>query len=438
MQMKPVETPEWLLKKVTTRIDRARWWALTNQPFYGSLAMRLPDKITTHTSTAHTDGRSITWNPLFVQTLSDEELRFVLLHETLHCAHQHMWRLPADERGNIAGDHEINLTLQGIHGISMPEGGLADPQFAGMACEEIFARLPESEDEDEDKGGDGEGDEGDDQSGGGASGSGKGESKDQGQQPSQGGKPDPCGSFGPPASDPAGDGEGDGQEDPQAKAQASQELRDQWEGAVIQAAQAAQALGQGDIPGDMQRELDRVRAKHVDWRREMSDFVKSAASDRNDWTRSSRRMATAPVIYPRKRADELGKVVFVRDTSGSVSDEQLAQYSALITECIAETGCTAVVIDADSAIRDEFELLPGERCPLEAKGGGGTDFRPAFNRADEMVLMGEQIAGLVYITDLMGTFPAVPGFATLWLNVPGPWGGYANAAPFGRTVKVEK
>lgn len=407
------------MTSVATRIDRARWWALTNQPFYGSLAMRLPDKLDPSTETAHTNGREIAWNPAFVEKLTDEELRFVLLHETLHCAHQHMWRLPADERGNIAGDHEINLTLQALSGIKMPEGGLADPQYAGMACEDILGSLPEPEDGDG-----GGGDDGEDEGQGSGSGSGSGQ---PGKGKPQKGKPDPCGSFGPPAADPSGDGQGDAQ----AEAQASQQLRDDWEGAVVQAAQAAQALGQGNVPGDLQRILDRIRHQSIDWRREMSDFVKTTMSSRNDWSRSARRHAWQPVIYPRKRVDDIGTVVFARDTSGSVTDKQLSAYSALITECLSETGCSGLVIDCDAAIKDEIELAPGDECPLKAKGGGGTDFRPVFNRVDELVGMGEHIAGVVYITDLCGRAPESSDIPTLWLATT------SLSGPFGRTVHVE-
>lgn len=430
--------------QVSTRIDRARWWALTNQPFYGALAMRLPDVMRPDIETAHTNGREIAWNPTFVESLTDEELRFVLLHETLHCAHQHMWRLPADERGNIAGDHAINLTLKDIPGIKMPEGGLADPQYAGMAEEDILGSLPKPKPKDGD-GKDGKGDKGGEdgkgQSQGGASQSDQGKpgqgkpqqgqpgqgqpGQDQGQ-PSQGGKPDPCGSFGSPGADPSGDGAGDAE----AQAQASKELQDAWDGAVIQAAQAAQAMGVGSIPGDLQRILERIRHQSIDWRGEMEDFVKSAMSQRNDWTRSSKRHSWQSVIYPRKRANEVGKIIFVRDTSGSVSDKQLSVYSALITECLAETGCHGVVIDADTKIKDEIELEPGDVCPLHAKGGGGTDFRPAFDRADELA-EDEVIAGLVYITDLCGPAPDDSEIPTLWLSTT------AKEGPFGRTVRVE-
>jgi predicted metal-dependent peptidase len=165
----------------------------------------------------------------------------------------------------------------------------------------------------------------------------------------------------------------------------------------------------------------------------MADFVKDAMSTRNDWSRASRRHAWQPVIYPRKRSDELGKVIFVRDTSGSVNDQQLSAYSALISECISETGCSGLLIDADMRIQQEYELSGFEPCPLTAKGGGGTDLRPAFDRADELVAMGEHVAGIVYITDLDAgqRIPAASEIPTLWLATTDRTG------PFGRTVRIE-
>lgn len=388
------------------RIDRARWWALTTQPFYGSLAMSLPDVLTTAVDTAATDGTSISWNPDFVDKLSDEEVRFVLLHETLHCAHQHLWRLPCDERGNVAGDHEINLTLKDLAGVSMPDGGLADPQYAGMACEDILRALPEPEPDDES-----------------GEGGGSGESGESGE----GGASDPCGTFTAPAQPDNGDGSG---ESAQERAQAQQDLREQWEARVIQAAQTAQ-LGVGNLPGDMARVLERIRHTPVDWRREMADFVRDAMSTRNDWSRSSRRHAWQPVIYPRKRADEIGKVIFARDTSGSVDDRTCAAYSALITDCLSETGCDGLVIDCDTAIGAEYELSGYDSCPLVATGGRGTDFRPVFDRADELVAAGEHIAGVVYLTDLYGPMPDTSELPTLWLATSDA------EAKFGRVVRIE-
>src|SRR5258706_1730907 len=102
---------------------------------------------------AATDEKCIRWTPDFAGKLTDEEIRFILLHETLHCAHQHLWRLPHDQNGNVAGDYCINRTLAAIEGMSMPKGGLdCPPEFDGLAEEEIYARLPPSEGEENEQG----------------------------------------------------------------------------------------------------------------------------------------------------------------------------------------------------------------------------------------------------------------------------------------------
>jgi len=379
------------------RLDKARWWALRDQPFYGQLAMGLSDVIDPNVKTAATDGKSIRWNPEFAAKLTDEEVRFVLLHETLHCAHQHLWRLPPDQNGNIAGDYCINHTLAGVPGISMPEGGLVcPPEFDQLAEEEIYARLPPEPP------GHGNGSDG-----------------------------NPCGSFTEPA-DAAPEPEGDPTDDSNGTGAGDEsDLKDDWERRVIQAAQNA-SMGRGAVPADMERILDRVREQPIDWRRELADFVRDVISARNDWSRAARRHAWQSVIYPRRRVNELGLVVFARDTSGSIGSELCAEFSAHISSALAETGCRGLVLDCDSQIQQEIPLAPGEECPLTAKGGGGTSHVPIWERVKTLVEEGEHVAGIVCLTDLESSFPDDDGgCATLWLATTDLVG------PFGRTVRIK-
>lgn len=381
---------------VSLQLDRARYWSMQEQPFFGALAMRLDTVLDSSIQTAATDGRSLRINPQWAAKLTDEETRFVLLHEALHCGHFHMWRLPPTRKGNMAGDHEINLTLAGVKGIKMPAGGLCDRQYENLACEEILARLP---DDDEDGSGQGQG------GGAGA------------------GAPDPCGAFTKPQDD------AQGQSQAQQAAQ-SQQLRQEWEQAVIQAAQAAQALGRGDLPADMARELARLKTQPIDWRRELADFIRGGTATRADWTRSASRHAWQKVIYPRRRADGFATIVVVRDTSGSIGDALCAQFSAAVDDCAAESAAQIVVLDCDAQIQAEYRLETGESCPRRAKGGGGTDFRPPFLRAAKLADEGERIAGIVYLTDLCGTEPDACDYPVLWLSTTDQVG------KIGRTVKI--
>ena len=49
-------------------------------------------------------------------------------------------------------------------------------------------------------------------------------------------------------------------------------------------------------------------------------------------------------------------------------------------------------------------------------GGGGTDFRPVFNRLTDLKKKGEKIEGLIYFTDGVGVYPTViPPFKTCFV-----------------------
>lgn len=390
------------MTSIPVSIDRARYWALTTPAvaFYGSLASNLADVIDDTVDTACTNGSVIKWSPKFVEGLTDAEVRFVLLHETLHCAHDHFHRLPLNEQGNEAGDYAINAVLAKVAGISMPKGGLLDAKFDGMAEEEILAALAKRPQPPQPQ-------QGQPQPGAG-----------QGQ-PQQGNGP--CGGFEAPAPAPA-------VKPGQTPAPSMQE---KWQRALVAADMAAKSLGRGNVPADLQRLIDSLTAPtRVDWRQETADFVRSSVATRNDWTRSARRMATAPVIYPRRKVNDTGRVLFVRDTSGSIDDKLVGEFTALIAQCTADLGCASLVMDCDAEIHAEHWLEAGEEAPTKAKGGGGTDFRPPFARAAELIEAGESLAGIVYLTDLDGPEPDETDIPTLWLSTT------ANVAKTGRTVAI--
>lgn len=398
------------LNDLELRIDRARWFCLSNSPFYGQLMMGLRDKFNYMVLTACTNGEYIIWNPDFVDKQSDEELRYILIHETAHCAYGHLWRFPPliddkgnkrkDEKGNIACDHVINLNLNDSKlNIKMPAGGLANIKFKGLAEEEVYKLLPDSP------------------SGG-----------------EYGANGDPTGDF----TEPEGEGDGDNKNDngkgTGGAGKIKSNLRDDWERRVIQAAQAAKASGQGDLPADLQRILDERMAVRIDWRVEMADFLKNCFSYRNDWTRSPKRHAHSPIIMPRKRKDAVSMVVFVRDTSGSVDDATIALFNNMIEQCTGEMNCFGFIFDCDAALHHEYPAGPGLEVPKTAKGGGGTDFCEPFERTKELIENGDEIAGLIYLTDGYGSYPDeanIPEFPTLWLMITD------QIAPFGRTVKVQ-
>jgi predicted metal-dependent peptidase len=375
--------------KLPISIDRARYWALTTPSvaFYGSLAAQLSDRIADEgegIDTAATNGNQIIWNVAWVAQLTDAEVRFVLLHEALHCAHGHFWRLPIDDEGNQAGDYAINATLEKIPGITMPKGGLRDTKYDAMAEEEILAAIRKAKQKPQPQG----------------------QKPQQGQgqpQKGQGGLPgkDPgqCGGFqapAPTAGQTAGNGKG-----PQSQ-------QEKWQQAVVQADMVAKSLGRGSAPADMQRILDRVKTMaEVDWKQETADFVRSVVGSKVDQSHSKRNAQVGDGLpwYPRRgRKDNVGLVIFARDTSGSIDKALCDEFTAQIGSVTAELNCESIVVDCDTKIHAEYRLGAGEEAPLNAKGGGGTDFDPVFDRIAQLVEEGEKIAGVVYLTDGDGSF----------------------------------
>jgi predicted metal-dependent peptidase len=464
---------------ILNRITKARVWAMSSiNPdvvFYGGAGCALADVLDDSVETACTDGRVIKWGPDFVRGLykdgvvrGDLRLRFVFLHEVLHCAHLHFWRLPLTAEGNRAGDYVINRILRDVPDIEPLNGCLDDRKFDGMAEEEVLAALrkdcrspqpqpgqpkpgqPKPGDGQPQPGGpqpgkghgrpdgdsDGNGAPQDDDPGTGVDqdtpGDGKA-GKSNGKGPQRPADTGGCGGFEAPAEDkPAGKAAGSKPGSAADEAGRAETLRQEWERNVMQAAQAAQSLARGNLPAAAKRLVDRIAvAARPDWRAETAEFVRSAISSVPDWSRQSRRMATAPVIYPRQRRDDLGTVVFVRDTSGSIVTSTVAAFNAHVAAIIADTGCSAVILDADAAVQAEHRLSPGDEVPVRAEGGGGTDFRPAFERVAELVAEGERIAGVVYLTDLIGMHPAeAPQVPVLWACTT------KLTAPSGRTVRI--
>ena len=105
------------------------------------------------------------------------------------------------------------------------------------------------------------------------------------------------------------------------------------------------------------------------------------------------------------------------DTSGSVDQQLVEQFVAkacgmLLAENALGNESRVRVVQCDNRIQDERVLreprdVEGYLDAFELKGRGGTDFRPVFDRVDDLMESGEitDMAGLVYFTDGQGDVP---------------------------------
>lgn len=109
------------------------------------------------------------------------------------------------------------------------------------------------------------------------------------------------------------------------------------------------------------------------------------------------------------RKHGIRRAAVVIDTSGSIVDRLLQTFISEINQLVVDTGCELVLVDCDAEVQ-QISVHREPVCGYVARGGGGTDFRPAIDALRRMPL---DVA--VYFTDLLGTFPEKrTAFPLLW------------------------
>ena len=122
--------------------------------------------------TAYTDGKNCYYGRAFVDSLSDAELRFLILHETYHMLFRHLtsWQHLYEEDAQLANkacDYVINLMIvdenkDGFATMPVDDDGnyigLLDEQYRNMHEGDVYAALrKEKEDNPDQQEGEGEG-----------------------------------------------------------------------------------------------------------------------------------------------------------------------------------------------------------------------------------------------------------------------------------------
>lgn len=149
----------------------------TNYKFFAELLFNLKI-IEAHANsgvdTMATDGKAIIYNPKFVNSLTEPEVLFVILHEIMHNANLHFTRMGgrAPKLWNIAADYAINIQLDDMINdmkstiVKTPTSALKDEKYRHMSAEqiydEIYDNLSDDQKEKMEKGEQGDGGDGGD------------------------------------------------------------------------------------------------------------------------------------------------------------------------------------------------------------------------------------------------------------------------------------
>ena len=381
-------------EEIAKKIIKARAGLIIDQPFFGTLALRLLIKVMPPQMEASlkargmkptlaVDGRTIYYSEEFIDSLDVNLTKSAFAHEVGHCVYDHIGRRKHRDPNawNVAGDYVINDMLKNA-GFTLGDGWLYDPKYAGMSADQIYNSFPPS---------------------------------------SKNGKGKGSGGLGKPLCDIM-DGTGE------ANDPISEMERNDWKIATIQAANAAKA--QGKLPGCIERFVDELTNVKVDWRERLRRFITERAKDEYTWTRPNRRYLSAGLYLPGLYSENMGTIAVVTDDSGSIGNDVLQAFASEIAGIRdAVRPKQTIVISCDAKVNHVDELEPDDEFKLKCHGGGGTDFRPPFKWLDRR---GIRPAALIYLTDMYGPFPEQsPDYPVMWVATSDVVG------PFGETVKIE-
>ena len=455
---------------------------LRKQPFFGSLALRLPLRADPSRETLASDGHEIRYSPKWVAATDAHVIETAMARVVMACALKHHTRRGErdPERWQLASQLVTHALIRDA-GFTLPPDAEA---LDGVSVEEAYDGLPEPREDD--SGGDGEsppaggamgaaaagqpsaagdGDDdssdqsadtpdssgNDDDSGAPGDGQEQDDPGDDGRDkngPDGDGRGQDCTSDAPASHDPSGTGEimdagargggNAGEREAQVDVTAEEQA---WDEAMHQAMNLARA--EGKLPGGVEETVRNAHASTLDWRSLLRRYMTDAARRDYSWSFPNRRFIDGGLYLPSIRSEGMDAIAVIIDTSGSLPARTLAEFWAELREVATEIQPESVhVLQVDAAVQDVAEYaacdLPDE---IVVKGRGGTDFRPGFEWLDEH---GIQPGVCLYFTDMeCSDYPeAEPGFDTIWVNYSSPpsewnrepWGERIDIAPERRTA----
>lgn len=357
-------------QQLTAIIDKiviARVGLLLKHPFFGNLAARLIIKDGSDwCNSAATDGRTIFFNQNFFAKLSVSQIQFVLAHEILHNAFNHMGRLEGRiiKIFNYAADFCVNGQLirdkigdWNIDGIDL----LHDTNYYGMSAEEVYDILKEHNDDMLDQLG------------------------DMLDQHIDWELPDDTSEM----------RTANGQ--PVYTAEELRQIRSEVTEAIMA---AATAVGNNETPASIQRIIQALISPTMDWRSILQQQIQSTVSNDYSWMRPNRKSWHLSANLPGNKLQDTIDICVSIDMSGSITNDQALDFISEIKGIMEEyqtfqikVWCfdTAVYNEQDF---DQYNISDFDK--YQPIGGGGTDFTVNWSYMKEQDIIPQK---LIIFTD---------------------------------------
>ncbi len=357
-------------------------------PFFASLILFAPIIESQSIDTAATDGRNILINNKFFSSLKSSEQNAVMLHEVLHLALLHVFRMNSrnPEVWNIAADIVVNDLIDLNTSFKLPKEAIRDKSFRKKSVEYVYEQLIKN----------------------------KTRLKLYNLH-----NPDLLSN------------KIDVNQTKQVDENEQYEIENYWKD-NIQVLQKSAEINKykGSIPGGMEAEIATVLEPEVDWRIALWKFVAKTPSDFDEYDRRFFHRG----LYLEGLESESINVSVCIDTSGSVSDQLLEQFLGElkgILRSYPHVKCD--LFYADYSLHGPYEIDSIEGIP-KIIGRGGTSFKPFFNYIKKNNDQLNSNKALIYLTDGFGDFPKDASAPTMWIVCKD--GLETNHFPFGDVIRI--
>ena len=192
----------------------------------------------------------------------------------------------------------------------------------------------------------------------------------------------------------------------------------------------------GLMPGYMARAFMQLKNPKVDWRELLNNFIQENICDYS-FSPPDRRYSESDFFLPDFNDTEevVKNILFMIDTSGSMSDDQITRAYSEVKGAIDQFGGklqgwlgffdAAIVEPKEFCEEKDFEII-------KPYGGGGTSFDIIFAYARDF-MKDKEVSSIVILTDGYAPFPNEKisnGIPTIWLinneDITPPWGKVAR------------
>lgn len=339
----------------------------TGHPFFAYLLLHLNDgneieqREDIPTAMITSQGH-MSYNPKWLDKLNDNQIKAVMLHEVLHVVLNHMLRMGTREPtiSNIADDIVINNMLvqngfELVHGkgyiepynnsVTLLDGQIKidniDEKFSESIYEELYHQMQQ-----------------------------KGMIKEVLVSGYGTGKPNEDSKV-----------KGfDAHEKGNADTKEAREAEKKWGDVLVEAAN--QAKLRGKLPAGMDRIIDKILNKKLNWRNLLYKYITEAILYDYSWNKLSRKAVSTGIWLPGPLKESIEVVVAV-DTSGSIGQKELTDFlSEIVSIAKSFNNIEITVVVCDCEIKNTYVVRNGEIAKimaLKVRGGGGTSHEPVVS-----------------------------------------------------------